>query len=607
MSERFAWIYDPVAGVKRWVADMWSRRHILTLEDDVSDLQSAISGLQGKSVPYGYCTTAADTVAKTVTVSPAVTALTTGLTVAVKFQYANTASNPTINVNGLGAVAIKRYGTTAAGTSAASNWNANSVVMLTYDGTYWMMVDFNNTTYSGMTDAEYQAGTGTTNRLITPKRLKAAILYHAPVQSVNGSTGAVTVNVPTKTSDLTNDSGFLTSAPVTSVNTKTGAVTLSASDVGALPSNTAIPTKTSQLTNDSGFLTSAPVTSVNGQTGAVTVSVPTKTSDLTNDSGFITSAPVQSVNGQTGAVSLDASDVGALPDTTPIPTVPTNVSAFTNDAGYLTSYTETDPTVPNWAKQPTKPSYTASEVGALPSSTAIPSKTSDLVNDSGFITGYTETDPTVPAWAKAASKPSYTASEVGALPDTTTIPANTSDLTNDSGFITASAVPDASSATPVMDGTGAAGTSNDYARADHVHPSDTSKQDALTTAQLAAVNSGIKASDLAVNDASVLCTVTPIEPTLSAGTSYTTYGGVYYYKIGHRVTVHIGVNGLTANTNTTLFTLPAGYRPHGMVSFGGTGSSLGNVSQCRIETNGDVKVRSAAAYAVSEFSFDAFQ
>ena len=29
---------------------------------------------------------------------------------------------------------------------------------------------------------------------------------------------------------------------------------------------------------------------------------------------------------------------------------------------------------------------------------------------------YTETDPTVPAWAKAATKPSYTASEVGAVP-----------------------------------------------------------------------------------------------------------------------------------------------------------------------------------------------
>lgn len=47
---------------------------------------------------------------------------------------------------------------------------------------------------------------------------------------------------------------------------------------------------------------------------------------------------------------------------------------------------ETDPTVPDWAKRPEKPSYTASEVGALPDTTKIPSKTSDLQNDSGFTT-----------------------------------------------------------------------------------------------------------------------------------------------------------------------------------------------------------------------------
>lgn len=51
---------------------------------------------------------------------------------------------------------------------------------------------------------------------------------------------------------------------------------------------------------------------------------------------------------------------------------------------YLTE--ETDPTVPTWAKQATKPEYTADEVGALPENTEIPSKTSDLTNDSGFVT-----------------------------------------------------------------------------------------------------------------------------------------------------------------------------------------------------------------------------
>lgn len=45
---------------------------------------------------------------------------------------------------------------------------------------------------------------------------------------------------------------------VTSVNGKTGNVTLTASDVEALPNTTIVPTKTSQLTNDSGFLSSIP-------------------------------------------------------------------------------------------------------------------------------------------------------------------------------------------------------------------------------------------------------------------------------------------------------------------------------------------------------------
>ena len=50
-------------------------------------------------------------------------------------------------------------------------------------------------------------------------------------------------------------------------------------------------------------------------------------------------------------VEVDGSSVvsGGVAEIT-LPTVPTNVSAFTNDAGYLTSYTETDPTVPSWAK-----------------------------------------------------------------------------------------------------------------------------------------------------------------------------------------------------------------------------------------------------------------
>lgn len=50
-----------------------------------------------------------------------------------------------------------------------------------------------------------------------------------------------------------------------------------------------------------------------------------------------------------------------------------------------------------------------------------------------------ESDPTVPEWAKAETKPTYTAEEVGALPDTTeipTVPTNVSAFNNDAGYLT---------------------------------------------------------------------------------------------------------------------------------------------------------------------------
>lgn len=68
-------------------------------------------------------------------------------------------------------------------------------------------------------------------------------------------------------------------------------------------------------------------------------------------------------------------------DIASIPVVPTDISAFNNDAGYITGYTETDPTVPAWAKQATKPTYTAQEVGALPDNTVIPVFTNKSVLD----------------------------------------------------------------------------------------------------------------------------------------------------------------------------------------------------------------------------------
>lgn len=108
---------------------------------------TGISG--GGGLMYGTCTTAGATTAKIVNCE-GFTSLTTGASIRVKFSYANTATSPTMNVNGTGAKSIKKYGTTA---SMGYMWYMGEVKDFVYDGTYWVMVDGGTatTTYYGVT------------------------------------------------------------------------------------------------------------------------------------------------------------------------------------------------------------------------------------------------------------------------------------------------------------------------------------------------------------------------------------------------------------------------------------------------------------------------
>lgn len=114
------------------------------------------------STAYGECSIAAGTAAKTVEMTGFT--LITGATVHVKFTNSNTASNPTLNINGTGAKSIVRYGTTKAGTTAETSWTAGSVVSFTYDGTNWVINDFNESvTY----ESKAAASGGTDLSLVT--------------------------------------------------------------------------------------------------------------------------------------------------------------------------------------------------------------------------------------------------------------------------------------------------------------------------------------------------------------------------------------------------------------------------------------------------------
>ena len=116
---------------------------------------------------YGVCTTAASTAAKTVEIDGF--KLDVGAMVVVKFDNANSASNPTLNVSGTGAKPMYRYGTTtiSSGTTT-TGWYADSVQLFVYDGTGWIRDYWNNTTYSNISLGQGY-GTCTTAAATTAK------------------------------------------------------------------------------------------------------------------------------------------------------------------------------------------------------------------------------------------------------------------------------------------------------------------------------------------------------------------------------------------------------------------------------------------------------
>lgn len=85
--------------------------------------------------PYLICSASASTAAKTVSKSGFV--LKTGATVNIRFTYANTASNPTLNVNGAGAKPIYRNGRNI----GAADIFQYGVYRFVYDGSCWQLTE----------------------------------------------------------------------------------------------------------------------------------------------------------------------------------------------------------------------------------------------------------------------------------------------------------------------------------------------------------------------------------------------------------------------------------------------------------------------------------
>ena len=182
-----------------------------------------------------------------------------------------------------------------------------------------------------------------------------------PVQNkiITGRINELAAGIPTKTSQLNNDSGYLTEH-----QSLADYYTKSQVDSSINAVRDAIPVNVSQLNNDSGYLTEHQ--SLDGY--AKISAIPTKTSQLTNDSGYLTEH--QSLDNYYTKTQVDSS-INAVKDS-----IPVNVSQLTNDSGYLTEHQ-------SLADYYTK-EQTDSSINAVKNT--IPKKTSQLTNDSGYLT-----------------------------------------------------------------------------------------------------------------------------------------------------------------------------------------------------------------------------
>lgn len=230
--------------------------------------------------------------------------------------------------------------------------------------------------------------------------------------------GVARVTVPTNTSDLQNDSGFITSSDIP-----------------------AIPTKTSELQNDSGFVTSS--------------AIPTKTSDLQNDSGFVTAGDIRQLPASTSADSgevltvdsqgnpgwaqLPPPVVGGVQDVTV-----DGVSVVTQGVAEITMPSVNDGTLTIKQNGITKGGFSANSSIDRTVNIEVPTSTSDLTNDMGFITASQVPnvyDGKLTIMQNGEPVGLFSANSSGDSTALITVPTKTSELQNDSGFITSSDIP----------------------------------------------------------------------------------------------------------------------------------------------------------------------
>lgn len=215
------------------------------------------------------------------------------------------------------------------------------------------------------------------------------------------------ITVPTKTSDLTNDSGFIDSVAWGDVTDKPTFATVATSgsynDLSDKPTIPTVGNATLTIQKNGTNVQTFTANATSNKTANITV--PTKTSDLTNDSNFVADASyVHTDNNFTTTEKNKLSGIAAGAEvnvqanwtqttTTAddyIKNKPTLATVATSGSYNDLSNKPTIPTVGNATLTIQKngtnvQTFTANATSNKTANITVPTKTSDITNDSGFV------------------------------------------------------------------------------------------------------------------------------------------------------------------------------------------------------------------------------
>ena len=307
------WLWTQLSNADGWDMGQWYFASTDTATQLADGLMSALDkqkldGLSKRNIWYGTCSTSASSSPKSITTASNDFSLTAGNMLVVLFSHTNSLSSVSLQVDG----GVSKSAYAMDGTSDISNrWGSNEVVSFVYDGTKFVMLEqgLASTTQYGITKLNNTVTSTSTSEAATANAVKSAY-DHGGVTSVNGSTGAVTLTIPTDTSDLTNGAGYITGY------TETDPIYLASAASG---------------------ITATDITNWNGK------------SDFSGSYNDLTDKPtIPTVNNATLTIQKNGTNVqtftaNASSNKTANITVPTKVSDLTNDSGFISSYTETDP------------------------------------------------------------------------------------------------------------------------------------------------------------------------------------------------------------------------------------------------------------------------